>query len=585
MIEARRTWLIGWTICLFGGLATGLSAFSQDSNHPTYLPPALHYLDPGYLAHDWWLSSALQYHFAFFAVAAVLARLGVLELGLALLNVITVAFGLYACFRIMAEWRTRAELAALGLLVAMMLATRSFFTVGNSYLFTASLQPSTVAAAATLWAMLEFHKQRLGRGGLWLALAGLFHVNFLIVNIALFGLAQALAAITNGSLRTLAERRFHVALLKLVGPSLVLLAAFAPLILSVAKDSLGPADAARADWIFFRFAVPNHYYPLASLVQQVNFAAWQALGLLWTTRALPDPAQRRLAWAMQGAFVAIIWSATALTTFVFIPEVSRLYLWRLAPFAVILAAMVIIVGSLRYLLSAGEQSAVRSDRIVLWSSLVALLYLARPVAYLTDQWLFTFGIQPVAFVLAALLGLLALRRRIDWAAPDMRIAAGVAVVAALAFGVATQPGDGQQQRYSLVLPVSPAERDRLALFDFVRASTPLDAQFVVPPDLAEFRLRARRAIIVDFKALPMDRASLIDWYQRLEAISGIRNPQTTQAVVQGFGTMDARRLELLHQRYAIDYAVLPEAASVSSPLWSQVYRNASFKVMARRPGA
>lgn len=584
MTDARRARLLAWAICLFGGLATGLSAFSQDSNHPTYLPPALHYLDPGYLAHDWWLSSALQYHFAFFALAAVLSRLGVLELGLALLNVITVAGGLYACFRMMVQWRTPAALAALGLLVAMLLATRSFFTVGNSYLFTASLQPSTVAAAATLWAMVEFQQQRLGRCGLWLALAGLFHVNFLLVNIAFFGLAQGLATITNGSFRALLERRFPVAIMKLLGPSLVLLAAFAPLILSVAKDRLGPAQAAWADWIFFRFAVPNHYYPLVSLVQQVNFATWQALGLMWTAKALPDPAQRRLAWVMQGAFVAIIWSATALTTLVFIPEMSRLYLWRLAPFAVILAAMLVIVGGLCHLLGKDAPDTARKDKILLWCSLVALLYLARPVGYLTDQWLFTLGIQPVFFILAALLGAIALRRRIDWAAPDMRIAAAVAVLAAMGFGVATQPGDGLQQRYSLVLPASAAERDRLALFAFVRTSTPVDAQFAVPPDLAEFRLLARRPIIVDFKALPMDRTSLIEWYRRLEAISGVGNPQNVAAVELGYSRMDAARLELLRQRYGIDFAVLPAENPVSSPLWSQVYRNHSFKVMARRTG-
>ena len=59
-------------MCLFGGLAVGVSGFSSDSNHPTYLPPMLHYLDAGYLAKDWWLASARHYHFAFFAIAAVL---------------------------------------------------------------------------------------------------------------------------------------------------------------------------------------------------------------------------------------------------------------------------------------------------------------------------------------------------------------------------------------------------------------------------------------------------------------------------------------------------------------------------------
>jgi hypothetical protein len=52
-------------------------------------------------------------------------------------------------------------------------------------------------------------------------------------------------------------------------------------------------------------------------------------------------------WALQLALFVLLWGATALTTVVFIEPVSRLFFWRLAPFAELLAALLIIAGTLR----------------------------------------------------------------------------------------------------------------------------------------------------------------------------------------------------------------------------------------------
>jgi len=43
------------------------------------------------------------------------------------------------------------------------------------------------------------------------------------------------------------------------------------------------------------------------------------------------------------------------------------------------------------------------------------------------------------------------------------------------------------------------DRDYLAVCDYVREHTPLDAVFVVPPNEQLFRYRAQRAIVVNFK--------------------------------------------------------------------------------------
>ncbi|HUS80964.1 MAG TPA: DUF6798 domain-containing protein, partial [Armatimonadota bacterium] len=50
---------------------------------------------------------------------------------------------------------------------------------------------------------------------------------------------------------------------------------------------------------------------------------------------------------------------------------------------------------------------------------------------------------------------------------------------------------------------------------FARAATPPDAIFLTPPDLGGFRLLARRAIVVDFKAFPFSDEAIVQWRQRM----------------------------------------------------------------------
>lgn len=567
-------------MCLFGGLAVGVSGFSSDSNHPTYLPPMLHYLDAGYLAKDWWLASARHYHFAFFAIAAVLARLDILEVGLAVLNVLTVAGALYACFLIIADIVRTRRITILALFVAMFLATRSFYSVGASYLFTPSLQASSLAATATLVAMLYLLRRRLVACGLWLVVAGLAHVNFLVVNLPFFGAAWLLTVAQDPALRG-DVRRIVTNLLALLGPSLLLLVAFAPLLLDIGAQPLSPSQARMADWIFFRFAVPFHYDPRTYLDRFYPLLCWLGLGLLWTRHAVADPAQRRVAYAMQIALALVIGAATALTTIVFVPAVSRLFVWRLAPFAELLAVLMIVIGAVR----AGHRDAAdgaRADWFLLACSITLLPVLLLPPANPVGQIVSTQGLWPAAMMLAVVFAWVALR----WTAGRplfsgrWPLAAGLAALLLAAFLV--QPSDGMQSRYSLLLP----SRDRVEqrdLFAVIRRITPRDAMFLTPPDLDAFRLEAERATVVDIKAMPINRGGLIAWYERLAAISGDRHPANMNAVIAGYAALDPARIAQLRHAYGIGYIVTRADRTVAEDGWTPIFRNQGYRLFAYRP--
>lgn len=578
-----RDRLIAWALCLIGGIAVGVSRFNSVSNHPTYLPPGLHYLDPTYLAGDWWLNVMPHYHYAYFVLTAGLAELGILEAGLAVLNVVVVAGALYAGYRIILLLRAVYPLTCLALLIAAFLVTATFFSVGTTFLFMQSLQPSSVAAAATLAAMLGFLEERPLRCGLWLGLGGLFHVNYLVLNVPLFGLAFVLKAVIEDSPQRLLSRRAAIELMQMFAPSLLLIAINLPVLLSIQRDVLSPPAAAEADWIFFHFAVPFHYYPLDWLGKLPVLLGWQVLGLLWTVRAVPDPAQRRAVWALQAAFAVVLWSAIALTTLIFIAPVARLLLWRLAPFAEFLAALLIIIGAVR-LLSRGSDSPLPTsqDRRVLLAS-IAVLALLTPFIPGADDPELTGIYPPGPMVLGILFVLVAVRLWTTVALPWNRYVAVPVLLGLIGLCAAALPSNDERSRYSLLQRSQSADaRDEDGVFAFVRRSTPSDAQFLIPPTLDLFRLRGERAVVVDFKAMPVDRPTLIAWYGRLADISGTNRPASMAAVYRGYQALDSVRLETLRRKYGLTHVVLLESQTILPDGWNETYRNSGFRVLAYR---
>ncbi len=57
------------------------------------------------------------------------------------------------------------------------------------------------------------------------------------------------------------------------------------------------------------------------------------------------------------------------------------------------------------------------------------------------------------------------------------------------------------------------------MYDFIKNNTPIDTILLVPPYLEPFRLGTERAIAIDFKLCPYGEKGLVEWYERLKAVS------------------------------------------------------------------
>jgi hypothetical protein len=214
---------------------------------------------------------------------------------------------------------------------------------------------------------------------------------------------------------------------------------------------------------------------------------------------------------------------------------------------------------------------------------VGFVLIAREAQYMRG----IFDARSLAILLPAgiLLGLLALaqtstsrRMLTEWAGRRAALQA-TAIAAIVALTIAAAVVSHAPERYNLVHQTK-AQTQEMELYAWVRANTPEDARFVTPPlALATFRLRTGRAIIADWKSVPFNAGALIEWYRRLELMSGTHMPSSGAEIAEGYERLDEQRLTALRQAHCIDYAVLLPKMRRAFADWSVAFSNQDYVVL------
>lgn len=567
-------------ICIFAGVLIGLSYGDGVSNHATYIPPGLQWAEPDFLKDDWWLSNVVHYHWAFFSIVALLSKLNILQWGLAILNVSIIAGSLYFCLIILRKSTLKHYAKLFLVFVTIFLLSNTFKSVAATYLFSPSLQASSVATFATIAAFYFFLNRRYIYVGIYLAIGGIFHTNFLLVNITVFCFAYFLGCLPDWNKKNILWRQWSIDLLSMLGLSILIAAISLPFILNLTIGGDTKEVIKEANSIFFNFAVPFHYRPETFLIDFIPLFSWQLLGLSWTNFSFKEAKYRRQVWILQLSIFVILIIATLLTTVVFIESVSRLFFWRLAPFSILLSTIMLLSGTIRAA-TIKAPSTKREKWIPLIVSGIAVLLLARFMQY-------QYGISKpfVALQLIFVLTCISLPA-LAWTYPQflkiftnsVRCSFAAHVFLLILFGYSAFL-IAVPERYPLIITTQKNSQEE-QLFMYVKTETPMNAQFLIPPDLKSFRLFAERAIVVDLKALPFDKLSLIDWYQRLGNISGIQKPKSKEELLKGYYSMDTLRLNTLRKMYLISHAVLltKTNANIESDNWVEIFKNDTFRVL------
>lgn len=517
MSAARRLASAAIATAVAIALTLALGAPYGASNQSTYLVEPLRRAVPALYAHDWLISSTTMYHPVFAWLAAPLyAADPDGRIAFAIAQLVVMAATWLAIWRLVAAL-TRTHLAAFACLAGL-LALNGGRALAGSYLFAGYLQPSSLASLGWLLALLAWARGRTLVAGVALALAGVCHVNFLVLGVGVFGLAE------------LSERRDLRRLAALLGPSLVAIAIFAPALIAAGRA----ADPELALRILTAFHAPGHYAPARVVRWLPPLIGW--LIVAWGARAaLPasDAADRLWRFAAVGTLAV---AAAALVSL--IPPflgVTRLFLPRVAPFAQLASQLLIVAAAV-----APDGAALPRRRVVA-VCLGAALLLGASIYLGGGHYVFTLTLGLVAAV-----GLARWRSR---------RAALVLAPATLLLALATS-------RHELVDPplLGPeCDAANCTLQRWARTETPVDAVFVVPPYLGQFRLLARRAVAVDTKSPPLYPDELIAWYRRLCDLVDAKDAPTHEWIEHRWPELTADQLTAAARRFAADYLVIDKS--------------------------
>jgi hypothetical protein len=556
-----------FTLCFAAGY--GFS-FGYD-NQLVYFLKSLALVNRGLLHADWFTNHTTHYHRAFIYLGALLLKLDARGWAVAIAQFVCVSLGGLCLYRIVKRVAGAAlAVPAFCLLLPMLFITRTS-SVAASYLFDTILQPSTLGALGSIAGTWLFVEERWFESGVALAVGGLFHANYLVLAFPIFGLAHL----------SLGFRGLKQRLLQQFGPLVAATIAISPLLLAASRGT----PSADATEILFKIRSPHHYNPAHYERNFMPFAAWQMLGIGsgWLLHRSPDG--RRLGAVLTG-LLATIWTGTILTTLVDIPKVAQIFVWRFAPNADI-ACQILIACALAQVLARPSLSRayprVAIGLICAGLGIFGLFYRSKENA-------------PLPRLLLAYFGLALLARTLDLAL-DLghrllpKAGAGIAqlkrvlgfspwAVALIAFYLYAPERVQEGFRRSTLLKDDEG-RTNLDLYRWLRESSPRDAIYLTPPDLDGARFLGQRAIVVDWKAVPLIPSELLVWYERLCDVTG--RHLGSSGDLAGYHAMDAARLALIEAKYHPDYLVLRRGGERRFATFPVVYQNGGYSVLKIPP--
>ena len=535
-------------------------------NQYVYFLKSLTLTDSSLLRADWFTFQTTQYHRVFAYFGALLLLLNKQGWAVAIVQFAFVLLGGLVMYRIVKRVAgATLSLAAYLLLLSILFITRTS-SVGTSYLFDTILQPSTLGALGSIAGTLFFVEERWFASGLCLAIGGAFHANYLVLSYPIFGLAHL----------ALGFKDLRRRLLLQFSPVLAITLVLSPLLLAASHTKASP----EAQDILFRVRSPHHYNPVRYERNFMPFAAWQLLGI-GSGWLLHKTANGRRLGAVLCGLMLTIWTGTLLTTFYDVPKVNQIFVWRFAPNADLLSQI---------LLACAVAQALAKPSLTRLYPGVAIGMIAAGFGLFGLFW---HGKEnaPIPNLMLALLGAVLVVRALDLAldalthffparAASISELKQLLVFSPLLLGAyelyRIVPNKLHEARaHSTLLKEDGGKNDEL--YRWLREKSPKDAIFLTPPDLEGARFLGQRAIVVDWKAVPLIPTELLGWYERLCDVTGRQVKGSGD--LGGYGSLDPERLALIVSKYHPEYVVLRRGAERRFQDLPVVYQNSGYSVL------
>lgn len=520
-----------------------------------YLPLIKRAADPSFLRNDWFLSTVHDYHASFVYALAAISRFADLEIPLFLLHLaerILLVFGIYSLS--MAMFR-RPLAACLAAWVAVY--SCHWNLGGNPFVASVSI-PHTLAIVSSIFALRYSMLKSYRAAALLASVTTYLHI--------LIGTEVMLIMWLNWLMLTETPR-------KALWSSAALYTALAfpilaPVVMSQIQ-SVGGTELTATQYIEIagRLRHPWHYIPtswaFSAYAVFFSYLAASAASFYASSNAI-EAGVRRQVMNLTATLLVLCVVGTVFVEFWPISLVFKLQFFRMTIF-------IRLLGSL--LIAQSLADSIESRKW--WRVGLCLLALAR-VGDAFQFWAL-FGLLSSLELALSRLGTASggegpndlTRNRIGAAAR-----AGLLVALHLVLFVTYQPTGSLLDKVQLNL----APRDDWEMLCvWVRENTPPGGVFITPPYKDDFRARAERAIVVDFKGFSYAETEIVEWKNRLLDLTNgaiLRNGRLGPGELKsGFNSLSESNVSSLGLRYKVQYVVTERAHKLRFPI---IYRNPSY---------
>lgn len=535
----------------------GISFASGNQN--TYLLGALKQIDSEFLSADWLTQNTHIYHHAFSGVVYFLHIIGIkFSHGIVLLDLLLKVCGLSATYLILRALSPRnCQLVFLWLLFLILLERTQ--SIADSYIFSSELQPSSFASVLSLIGFLFFVRGRYLTSGLFFAIAGYMHTNFLLLGFIYLGLAH-LQLGREGFIR----RSVHQFL-----PMVFVLLPELPFLIGLATSEYGE----KANYILQKIRAPHHYVPNVLTTEYLFFLGWSLLGLLGLRGLRIEIGMKSRVVSLHYSMLLLVVMASIINTVTFVPQVSQLFFWRLSPFSILLSQAFFLISlfSLQYFDRTTINLSGIKNALLLISGAFFLL-LANVSDYGPDSLRFLIFLVFILFFLGLFMRSLMSQKPMSMGqTKGLYAISSAAILLMLIYNFLTSFYPS-----STLINGFPGTSER-RLYDWVQ-TTNVNAVFLTPPTMENFRIHGKRAIVVDWKSTPMDPDGLLEWYKRLEDVSKTPGFKDKSDVILGYNQLTLDDLWEIAELYQVTYVVTFSSPDASLRQLKTVFANDVFFV-------
>ena len=508
------------------------------SNHTVYLLDSLRVNDPTLLANDWYTTHTLQYHFVFTHLTAAFDRMGILRPAYLVGYLALIVFFQIAWFLLNQTLGGTRRTYLLSVLLYYLSAGGAGLGV-FCFMQDSAFVPSNISNIAMLWAIYFWITRRPIGSALLFGVAGFFHLNHALVAIALWGalilwdhyfFSESAESARSSAIEEKKRVPPGLPLKSVVTGTILVLAMCLPNLIPAARASLGgPHKIPLKDFVdlYVHLRHPHHYDPLSWPIALWISFLWPFPLAILAIRRLPKSPQIREACRVSLILCAMMLVAFFFAGVWFISEPlvqASLFRFSIYPKLLTCIGAGVFVGSLpknlgkRFQLSAlsnGAPIIIPTLVLIVFPMVVFFPWSAPARAFATANATALISLLGICLVIGSFedidqKGAIDLKRlRQKGQGLSGFVYPTLAIVSVAYVGFAFQL---LGLREFVGFDPTPEYK---SICDYAREHTPADAIFLVPPEEQEFRLLARRAIVINFKGVAQLSSELGEWRDRL----------------------------------------------------------------------